>query len=101
MPPSLVDTSNNPTVKVATIITSVAEKSFSGPVFDEIKDAFPDAEVVLGQTTERILAIGASTGGVQAIEVQLRHCRFYAPEIGPYVETDLLVIGNSIKYAIY
>jgi hypothetical protein len=28
--------------KVSTIITSVAEKSFSGPVFDEVKDAFPD-----------------------------------------------------------
>jgi nicotinamidase-related amidase len=32
--------------KVSTIITSVAEKSFSGPVFDEIKGAFPDAEVI-------------------------------------------------------
>jgi nicotinamidase-related amidase len=32
--------------KVSTIITSVAEKSFSGPLFDEIKDAFPDAEVI-------------------------------------------------------
>lgn len=32
--------------KVSTIITSVAEKSFSGPVFDEIKAAFPDAEVI-------------------------------------------------------
>lgn len=31
---------------VSTIITSVAEKSFSGPVFDEIKHAFPDAEVI-------------------------------------------------------
>lgn len=31
---------------VATIITSVAERSFSGPVFDEIKVAFPDAEVI-------------------------------------------------------
>lgn len=30
---------------VSTIITSVAEKSFSGPVFDEIKHAFPGAEV--------------------------------------------------------
>lgn len=30
---------------VSTIITSVAEKSFSGPVFDEIKDAFPGAEI--------------------------------------------------------
>jgi nicotinamidase-related amidase len=32
--------------EVSTLITSVAEKSFSGPVFDEIKDAFPDAEVI-------------------------------------------------------
>jgi len=30
---------------VSTIITSVAEKSFSGPVFDEIKEAFPGAEI--------------------------------------------------------
>jgi nicotinamidase-related amidase len=30
----------------STIITSVAEKSFSGPVFDEIKVAFPKAEVI-------------------------------------------------------
>lgn len=30
---------------VSTIVTSVAEKSFSGPVFDEIKAAFPDAEI--------------------------------------------------------
>ena len=32
--------------KVSTIVTSVAEKSFSGPVFDEIKEAFPDADVI-------------------------------------------------------
>lgn len=32
--------------EVSTIITSVAEKSFSGPVFDEIKDAFPAAEAI-------------------------------------------------------
>jgi nicotinamidase-related amidase len=32
--------------KVSTILTSVAEKSFSGPVFDEIKEAFPNAEVI-------------------------------------------------------
>ncbi len=30
---------------VSTIVTSVAEKSFSGPVFDEIKEAFPGAEI--------------------------------------------------------
>lgn len=31
---------------VPTIITSVAEKTFSGPIFDEIKDAFPGADVI-------------------------------------------------------
>ena len=30
---------------VSTIITSVAEKTFSGPYFDEVRDAFPGAEV--------------------------------------------------------
>jgi len=30
---------------VSTIVTTVAEKSFSGPVFDEIKEALPDVEV--------------------------------------------------------
>jgi nicotinamidase-related amidase len=31
--------------RVSTIVTSVAEKSFSGPVFDEIKEALPNVEV--------------------------------------------------------
>ena len=31
---------------VSTILTSVAEKTFSGPVFDEIKSAFPETEVI-------------------------------------------------------
>ncbi|MGO4377175.1 hydrolase [Pseudoduganella sp. RAF53_2] len=30
---------------VSTILTTVAEKSFSGPIFDEIKEAFPKGEV--------------------------------------------------------
>jgi nicotinamidase-related amidase len=30
---------------VSTILTTVAEKSFSGPIFEEIKEAFPSAEV--------------------------------------------------------
>ncbi|HEY1149685.1 MAG TPA: hydrolase [Pseudoduganella sp.] len=30
---------------VSTILTTVAEKSFSGPIFDEIKEAFPKAEI--------------------------------------------------------
>lgn len=32
--------------KVSTILTTVAEKSFSGPMFDEIKEAFPHAEAI-------------------------------------------------------
>lgn len=32
--------------KVPTILTTVAEKSFSGPMFDEIKDAFPNQEMI-------------------------------------------------------
>jgi len=30
---------------VSTILTTVAEKSFSGPIFEEIRDAFPGAEI--------------------------------------------------------
>ena len=32
--------------KVSTILTTVAEKTFSGPIFEEIKSAFPDAPVI-------------------------------------------------------
>ena len=32
--------------KVSTILTTVAEKSFSGPMFDEIMDAFPGQELI-------------------------------------------------------
>ncbi len=55
--------------KVPTILTTVAEKSFSGPLFDEITDAFP-AETAIDRTTmntwedanviERVNAIGKS-----------------------------------------
>lgn len=31
---------------VDTVLTTVAEKSFSGPMFDEIKDVFPGAKVI-------------------------------------------------------
>jgi nicotinamidase-related amidase len=31
---------------VSTILTTVAEKTFSGPIFDEIKAAFPKADVI-------------------------------------------------------
>lgn len=32
--------------KVPTILTTVAEKTFSGPLFDEIKSVFPDTHVI-------------------------------------------------------
>src|SRR2546428_8737225 len=32
--------------KVPTILTTVAEKTFSGPLFDEIKSVFPDIQVI-------------------------------------------------------
>ncbi len=32
--------------KVPTILTTVAEKSFSGPMFDEIKNVFPDQKMI-------------------------------------------------------
>jgi nicotinamidase-related amidase len=32
--------------RVSTILTTVAEKSFSGPIFDEITDAFPGAPTI-------------------------------------------------------
>ena len=32
--------------KVSTILTTVAEKTFSGPIFDEIRSVFPKSEVI-------------------------------------------------------
>jgi len=54
---------------VPTILTTVAEKSFSGPIFDEIRDAFPQAAVIDrtsmntwedGRISDRVNAIGQS-----------------------------------------
>ena len=53
--------------KVSTILTTVAEKTFSGPIFEEIKAAFPGADVIDrtsmntwedGRVTERVNQIG-------------------------------------------
>jgi nicotinamidase-related amidase len=51
---------------VSTVITSVAEKSFSGPVFDEIKDAFPDA-LVLDRTSMNTWEDAAVIARINAI----------------------------------
>lgn len=37
--------------EIATVITTVAEKSFSGPVFPEIKEHFPDENTYIDRTT--------------------------------------------------
>lgn len=37
--------------EVATVITTVAEKSFSGPIFPEIREYFPDSETYIDRTT--------------------------------------------------
>lgn len=34
-----------------------------------------------------------------AIEVLLRNAQFYAPTKGPYVETNILILGSSVGYA--
>ncbi|HWO20359.1 MAG TPA: hydrolase [Kofleriaceae bacterium] len=37
--------------QVATILTTVAEKTFSGPIFPEIRGAFPDGTEIVDRTT--------------------------------------------------
>lgn len=37
--------------EIATVITTVAEKSFSGPVFPEIREYFPDSKQYIDRTT--------------------------------------------------
>lgn len=54
---------------VSTILTTVAEKTFSGPMFDEIREVFPTAETIDrtsmnswedGRITDKVNAIGKS-----------------------------------------
>ena len=58
---------------VSTILTTVAEKSFSGPIFDEIKSVFPDHQVIdrttvpeLGELVSSGTNILSLTAGFQA-----------------------------------
>lgn len=51
---------------VPTILTTVAEKSFSGPIFHEIKEAFPNAEVI-DRTTMNSWEDGKVTDAVNRI----------------------------------
>ena len=55
--------------KVSTILTTVAEKSFSGPIFDEIRSVFPDHQV-----------IDRSLGGLLLREG--RPCQFLVRRVG-------------------
>src|SRR4051794_26853695 len=51
---------------VATILTTVAEKTFSGPIFHEIKDQFPGAEII-DRTTMNTWEDGRITDKVNQI----------------------------------
>lgn len=53
--------------KVSTILTSVAEKTFSGPLFDEIKSVFPDIKVI-DRTTMNTWEDGRITERVNQIK---------------------------------
>ena len=54
--------------KVTTIVTTVAEKSFSGPIFPEIREYFPDEKSYIDRTTmnswedKRVVKAVADTG---------------------------------------
>jgi nicotinamidase-related amidase len=51
---------------VSTILTTVAEKSFSGPIFDEITEAFPD-EPAIDRTTMNAWEDARIAGKVNAL----------------------------------
>ena len=53
---------------VSTIVTTVAEKTFSGPVFNEIKSAFPDIDAI-DRTTMNTWEDARITA-----QVNRRHC---------------------------
>ena len=52
--------------KVSTILTTVAEKTFSGPIFDEIRNAFP-ADEIIDRTTMNTWEDGRITDKVNRI----------------------------------
>ena len=52
---------------VSTILTTVAEKAFSGPMFDEIKDAFPN-QAMLDRTSMNTWEDAAVIAQVNAID---------------------------------
>jgi nicotinamidase-related amidase len=54
---------------VSTILTTVAEKTFSGPIFDEIKQAFPGADII-DRTTMNTWEDGRITAEVNRIGKQ-------------------------------
>ena len=74
--------------KVSTILTTVAEKSFSGPIFDEIKSVFPEHKVIdrtsMNTWEDERIAVEVNAFGKQKIVLAVcgplcaswaRHCR--------------------------
>jgi hypothetical protein len=60
--------------KVPTIVTTIAEKSFSGPTFDEIKKEFPDQNVI-----DRTSMNGWDRTGHQLADIRCREDTFSGP----------------------
>lgn len=54
---------------VSTILTTVAEKTFSGPIFNEIKEAFPKADVI-DRTTMNTWEDGRVTDRINGMKKQ-------------------------------
>jgi nicotinamidase-related amidase len=54
---------------VSTILTTVAEKTFSGPIFNEIKEAFPKADVI-DRTTMNTWEDGRITDRINGMNKQ-------------------------------
>ncbi|MGE7994373.1 hydrolase [Pseudomonas sp. NPDC089554] len=56
---------------VSTILTTVAEKSFSGPIFDEIKSVFPEANIIdrtsMNTWEDERIAVEVNAAGKQKI----------------------------------
>jgi len=57
--------------KVSTILTTVAEKSFSGPIFDEIKSVFPNHTIIdrtsMNTWEDERIAVQVNAAGKQKI----------------------------------
>ena len=82
--------------KVSTILTTVAEKTFSGPIFDEIKDAFPGAAVI-DRTSMNTWEDGRVTDRVNQIGKKSARTGWSSPGCGPRSASSARPCPPSIR----